>query len=84
MPLVWYALPPSCCCSGFTHFLFFFFPAIIMGNMAARLIMLGALFTGPVFTQLLAARHMDTYKVRLQQLLHLPARRLVTHYSPPA
>lgn len=40
-----------------------------MGNMVARLIMLGALLTGPVFTQMLAARHMDTYKVRLQTLL---------------
>lgn len=47
--------------SSFTHFFFFFFPTAIMGNTMARLTMLAAFVTGPVFTQMLAARHMATY-----------------------
>jgi hypothetical protein len=35
---------------------------MIMANNLARSIMALAFFTGPVFTQLLAARYMDTYK----------------------
>lgn len=56
-------LPPSYYLpNSFTHFFFFFFPTAIMGNLTARLTMLAAFFTGPVFTQMLAARHMATYK----------------------
>jgi hypothetical protein len=44
------------------HFFFFFAPTMIMANNLARLILCMAFFTGPVFTQMLAARHMDTYK----------------------
>ena len=55
-------LPPSYYLpSGSLHFYFFFLPTMIMANWSAKLSMVGAFFMGPVFTQILAARHMDTY-----------------------
>lgn len=45
-----------------SHFFFFFFPTVIMANNLARLTMLAAFITGPLFTQMLAARYAETYK----------------------
>lgn len=55
-------MPPSYYLpAGSLHFYFFFFPTMIMADWTAKLTMVGAFFMGPVFTQLLAARHMGTY-----------------------
>lgn len=57
------ALPPSYYLPhGSIHFLFFFFPTLLMSNNISRLSMTSALFIGPVMNQLLAMRDPATYK----------------------
>lgn len=50
-------------CRSFVHFMMFFFPTMIMGNWEARVTMILAFLTGPLFTQMMAAQYPATYKV---------------------
>jgi hypothetical protein len=65
-------------CSSCVHFLFFFFPTMIMGNWEAKLTMGLAFLTGPLLTQLLAAQYPATYKVSAVPQI-VTVRKVVSH-----